>query len=326
MDNISVQKQKITQIDVVVIGGGPAGLTAAIYIGRALLSCVVIESNVPGGKMTETFEIENYAGFPCVRGVDLSLKMAKHAANFGSKLIYDEVIDIKILKTKKKRVYLKTRGVYEAKAIVIASGTRIRKLKIPGEKQYYSHGVSTCAVCDGALYKDKIVAVIGAGDSATEEALYLTKFVSKIYLIHRSDIFRANKPNIEKVQKHPKINLVLNSVVIEINGDGKKANQIIVKNIITGDSQAISVSCVFPYIGQLPNNSFLKTIIKNNDQKFTTYGFVNVNANKCETSISGVFAAGDVINKTLRQVGNAVGEGTTAGQSAVGYVDNFSSE
>ena len=306
--------------DVVIIGGGPAGMTAGIYAGRAMLKCVIVEAQVPGGKMAETDEIENYSGFSIVKGIDISIKMQEHAEHFGCKFNFEKVVQIRNESEKVKIVELSNGTSLQTKAIIIASGTKFRKLEIPGEKKYFSHGVSTCAVCDGALYKKQKVAVIGAGNSATEEGLYLTKFVAKVYLIHRNEKFRASIPNVVKVKNHQKIDLILNTVVTEIEGTDGKVTDILLKNTITKKTSKIAVACVFPYIGQIPNTHFLTKFRM--QKQLLSNGFVNVINDKFATCIPGIFAAGDVVNKSLRQVGNAVGEGTNAGQAAVNYVDD----
>lgn len=303
--------------DLIIIGGGPAGFTSAVYAGRAGLKILIIEKETPGGKVSKTYEIENYPPFINIKGIDLSSKMFQQSLQYNNAFIGENVLNIK--KLGKWMVVKTNKNVYKSYAIVIATGTKERKLHVDGEEKYFSKGVSTCAVCDGALFKNQIIAVVGGGWSATEEALYLTRFVKKLYLIHRRQKFRTPDTILDKVKKNDKIELILDTVVEKISGNNEFVTDISLKNIKTSEKTKLKVAAIFPYIGQIPNTAFAKGLeILNKD------GFVIINNRETfETNVSGIFAAGDVLVKNLRQIANAVGDGANAGQGAVAYIDKI---
>ncbi len=303
--------------DVVIIGGGPGGITAAIYTLRAGLKTAIIEKDAPGGKITKTYEVDNYPPFFNIKGVELGSKMFEQVNKLGVNYIYGDVKKT-ILKNKIKEVILESKEIIKTKTIIIASGTVERSLNVPGEEKYFSRGVSTCAVCDGSLYKDKDMIVVGGGLAATEEGLYLTRFAKKINFVHRRQGFRAPETIVLKVKKHPKMNLFLDYVVTEIKGDGTVVNEVVIQNVKNGEKKNLKTSVIFPYIGQIPNTYFIsdKSILDKNN-------FLIADQNTCETSLKGVFGAGDVIAKKLRQIATAVGDGANAGQSAIGYLDEI---
>ena len=303
--------------DCVVVGSGPAGLTAAIYMLRANLSVALIENDTPGGKMTKTYTIDNYSGFHSIKGGNLSLKMFKQVKKLGGKFFFDSVIDVQLIKNNYREVILKLKKI-KTYSIIIASGTVERKLGVPGENKYFSRGVSTCAVCDGALYKNKVVAVVGGGLSAIEEGLYLLKHAKNLFLIHRRQGFRAPDNIVLKLRKKSQVKFYLDYVVKEIIGGNNKVNALIIENVKNHKKEKINISCVFPYIGQIANTTFLKKI-----NILDKFGFIIANQNDFSTKIPGIYAAGDVISKKLRQVSTAVGDGANAGQSAIGYIDNL---
>lgn len=303
--------------DLIIIGCGPAGITSAVYALRAGLSVLIIEKEAPGGKVTKTYEIENYPPFKNIKGVDLSVQLFDHATSFGAQFIGESVI--KIMNTGKIKKVITNQNKYCSTALIIATGTKERELGVPGEKKYFSKGVSTCAVCDGALFKNKPVAVVGGGWSATEESLYLTRFASKLFLIHRRKVFRTPDTIIDKIKKNDKITMLLDCIVEEIIGDGTNVNAVKIKNILTNKKETIKVDGIFPYIGQIPNTQFIPKDWDILDNE----GFIIIKNDKFETKIPGIFAAGDVLIKTLRQVANAVGDGANAGQSAVAYIDKI---
>ncbi|MCD6408207.1 thioredoxin-disulfide reductase [bacterium] len=300
---------------VIIIGAGPAGLTAGIYTSRGGIKTLLIEKFMPGGNMLMTEKIENYPGFPeGIGGIELAELMKKQVLNSGGEIIQGEVKDVNI--GDEKEVILKNGERLKTPALIIASGSSRKKLGVEGEEKLKGKGVSYCAACDGPFFRDKTIAVVGGGDSALEEAIYLTRFASKIYLIHRREEFRASKFLQEKIKEYPKIQPVLSSIVEKIEGENK-VESIIVKNIKTGEEERIKVNGVFISIGQKPNVEFL-----NGKLKADPSGYLIVNENM-ETSEKGVFACGDVIRKTLYQVITACGEGAIAGWSVEKYLSSL---
>ena len=299
--------------DVLIIGAGPAGLSAAIYASRSNLDTVILEAGAPGGKLLKTSDIDNYIGMPKANGFELASKMYEHALSFGAKHEYGNVIEVadageyKIVKTDD--------GVgRHAKVVIIATGTNEQLLNVPGEEEYTGRGVSYCAVCDAAFFRDKEVAVIGGGNSAVEEAIYLTRFASKVHIIIRRDVFRA-EPIVEKeALENEKIEIHRLRKPKEILGDGAKVTGIVLTDSNTGEEETITLDGVFPFIGALPVTSFAKGLDILDER-----GYITVNE-KMETKVPGVYAAGDVCAKTLRQVATAVGDGAIAGQQAYHYI------
>ena len=303
--------------DVAIIGAGPAGFTASVYIGRAGLKVVLFESYAPGGKLNKTYEIENYPPFKCIKGIDLSIQMKQHSDDYTKSFISEKVINIENFENYK--VIITNENKYVVKGIIICTGTKERELGIEGEEKYFSHGISTCAVCDGALYKEKDVAVVGGGWSAIEEGIYLTRFVKKLYIIHRRQGFRVPDNLLDKAKKNPKITFILDTTVTKILGDNKNVNSIELTNTISKNKKILSIDCLFEYIGQIPNTAFAKSL-----NICDKNGFIIVkNTETLETSTKGIFACGDVLVKNLRQVANAVGEGAQAGQAIVSFIDNM---
>lgn len=306
--------------DVLIVGSGPAGLTAAIYAQRANLKTAFFEKDTPGGKVVKTSTVENYPGFKVISGPDLALSFFQQASSLGSKFIYGEVSEI--IKHGEIFHVRSTDGMVRyAKVVIIASGMTEKKMGVPGEKEYYGKGVSYCAICDAAIYKNKPVAVVGGGNTALEEALYLADITSQVYLIHRRQGFRADELVIEKVKKHPKIKLVLDCVVESINGDSKKVTSVTYKNVLNNTMETVNIDCIFPFIGFLPvNNFFEKLEIKNPDN-----GFVDVDKNYM-TKIVGLYCIGDLVNKDIRQISTAINDGTIAAIHAKKYIDEHFSE
>lgn len=300
--------------DVIIIGGGPAGMSAAIYAARARLKTLIIEKAGCGGQIAITDHLENYPGFETgINGFELAVKMQTQATTFGSEITYGEVVSIDV-NNKLKKVILQDKE-YETKTIIIASGANFKKLNVPGEQEFIGKGVSYCATCDGPFFRNKEIAVIGGGDSALQEALYLTKFATKINLIHRRNEFRAAKILQEKVLANEKINVVLDSVVEEICGT-QMLESLTVKNIKTGNITNLSVSGVFLFVGWQPNTKFLE----NSGIKLEN-AYIITNENM-ETNIEGIFACGDVRKKQLRQVVTAVSDGAISAISAQHYIEN----
>lgn len=302
--------------DVIIIGGGPAGLSAAIYSARGNLSTAVFEKSLIGGQINVTYEVENYPGIPEVlSGFELSDRIKQQADKFGPEFIDEEIVKIDFIsKDGFKKVYTED-NEYLAKAIIIATGAQPRYLNCPGEKEFTGKGVSYCATCDGALYRNKVVAVIGGGDSAVEEGMFLTKFASKVYVIHRRDELRAVKSIQERAFKNEKMSFIWDSKVEEVQGENF-VNNIVLKNLKTGELSNLSVDGVFIYVGILPNNELLKESIKLDDS-----GFVITN-DIMETNIPGVYAVGDLRNTPLRQVITACSDGAIAAF----YAEKFISE
>lgn len=304
--------------DVVVIGAGPGGMTAALYASRANLSVAMVDRGIYGGQMNNTAAIENYPGFKSIMGPDLAQQMYDSSVNFGAEYVYGSVEsvedkgDVKIVKTDSDEL--------EAKVVIIATGSEYKKLGIPGEHEYGGKGVSYCAVCDGAFFRHKNVVVVGGGDSAIEEASYLAGIVDHVTVIHRRDQLRAQKVLQDRAFENDKIDFVWNSNVTEVLGDGKKVTAVKVVNNQTNETSELETSGVFIYVGLLPmTEPFANLKITNED------GWIKTN-DHMETAVPGIYAIGDVRQKELRQITTAVGDGGIAGQQAFKYVEALSSK
>ncbi|WJG70829.1 thioredoxin-disulfide reductase [Spiroplasma ixodetis] len=313
-------KENKYDYDLVLIGGGPAGMTAAIYAQRANLKTVIIEKYIVGGKMIKTSEIENYPGYDYILGPELSEKMQKQVEKLQVEFVTDEVIKITDSENHKiKTVLLSSGDVLIAKGVIIATGSLERKIGVPGEEEYANRGVSYCAVCDGALFKNKIISVVGGGYAACEESLYLTRFTNKVNLIHRRHQFRADDKTVNKVKNNENINLITDHVVLKVLGteDKKKVGKLEIQNIKTKEISEITTDALFPYIGSDPVTKFVKDL-----DICDSNGYIIVN-DKCQTKIPGLYAAGDVIAKNLRQIVTAVNDGAIAAQYLINFIDNF---
>lgn len=299
--------------DLVIIGGGPAGLTAAIYSSRALIETLVIEKMLPGGQPVLTTYIENYPGFPeGISGVEFAQRLESQAEKFGTKIITSNPVS-RLLKVE-EGFQIETEGeTFLAKAVIVATGTSPRKLDVPGEKEFIGRGVSYCAVCDGAFYKDKVVAVVGGGDSALDEAIYLTRFASKVYLIHRRVQLRAEKILQERAFSNPKINFIWDTVVKGIEGN-RKVERLRLLNVKSQEETELSADGIFIYIGTIPNSSIVKDLVQLDEN-----GYIITDA-MMRTNILGIFAAGDVRNTVFRQLATVVGDGAIAANSAEKYL------
>lgn len=303
------------EFDVVILGGGPAGFSAGIYTARGNVSTAILDVSMLGGQPSNYLELENYPAFMKIGGFELMEKFEEHADMFGVQkfpMQEIEVIDLvsypKIIRTKEAE--------FRAKSVIIATGAKPMKLGVKGEEEFIGRGVSYCAVCDGAFYKDKVVAIVGGGNSAVEEAIYLTKFASKVYIIHRRDELRADKIIQDRTAKNEKIEFVLNSVVCEIQGQDL-VNNLILKNTKTDEMFNLAVDGVFPYIGITPNVENISGQITQDKA-----GFI-ITDETMKTSIDGVFAIGDVRNTPLRQVITAASDGAIAGVYAVKYIESL---
>lgn len=304
---------EIKEYEVIIIGGGPAGLTAGLYASRSRLKALLIEIGLLGGQMTTTEVIENYPGFPQgIHGDELSRLMEDQAKRFGLEVVSHEVIEVRL--EGKKKVVKTEESTYLCEALIICTGTEWRKLGVPGEKEFTGKGVSYCATCDGAFFQDGQLIVVGGGDSALTEALYLTKFAREITIIHRRDALRGTKIYQERVFTNPKIKILWNSVVQEIKG-GSVVQSVLVKNVRTGEMTELKAEGVFLFIGLLPRTEFLRGLV-NLDEA----GYIMTDEN-CKTSVEGIFAAGDCRKKLLRQVATAVGDGATAAFAAERYLE-----
>lgn len=306
------EKRKEIKYDVAIIGAGPAGLGAAIYAARGGLSTVVFEKSFVGGQIVLTAEVENYPGFEeSVSGYHIIEKMKKQVLRFNAEIKSEEVREIspeglcKIIETDE--------NIYWAKAVIFCAGAYPRKLAVPGEKRFTGRGVSYCATCDGALYRDKIVAIVGGGDSAVEEAIFLTKFAEKVYLIHRRDKLRAVHAIQQKAFNNEKLEIIWDTVVQEIEGDTAVRN-LVLYNKKTEKITDLAVSGIFIYVGIIPNNELVESRVELDE-----HGFILTDESR-QTNIPGFFAAGDIIHKVLRQVVTAVSDGATAAFSAEKWI------
>ncbi|MCQ2559699.1 MAG: thioredoxin-disulfide reductase [Clostridia bacterium] len=301
--------------DIVIIGGGPAGITAGIYGSRAALKVLLIESAMPGGLAATTDLIENYPGFPeGLNGSELSANMLNQAERFGLQMQYGAVYS---LKKEDNLFYLTTdEGEVQAKSVILATGAKPRMSGCPGEKEYYGRGVSYCATCDGAFFRDKVVVVVGGGDSAVEEAGYLTKFASKVYLVHRRNELRAAKIVQQRAKANPKLEFKLSKVVEAIQGD-QFVQSVILKDVESGDLETLEAQGVFMYIGYNPSTDLVKDLVELDPK-----GYIITDA-EMKTALPGLFAAGDVRQKLLRQVVTATADGAIAAVAAEKYLENI---
>ena len=297
--------------DIIILGTGCAGLTAAIYTGRAQLNPLVLEGSQPGGQLTTTSEVENFPGFPeGIDGYTMMVRLRKQAARFGARFEHAKIDSIEVNGTTK--ILHAGDKTFEAKAVIIATGARPRLLDIPGEKEMYGgKGVTTCATCDGAFYRDMDVTVIGGGDSACEEALFLTRFCSKVTLVHRRDTLRASKIMAERTLAHEKIEVVWNANPEAVLADESgNARALKVKKTDTGDSEEIPCKGVFIAIGHIPNTDFVQGLLDRDDNGY----IVPASESQVRTSLPGLFAAGDCVDHVYRQAITAAGMGC---QSAI---------
>ncbi len=301
--------------DVIIIGAGPAGMTAAVYTSRANLSTLMLERGIPGGQMANTEEIENYPGFETILGPDLSTKMFEHAKAFGAEYAYGDVTELidegnfKTIKSGNKE--------YKARAIIITTGAEYRKLGIPGEKELTGRGVSYCAVCDGAFFKQKNIVVIGGGDSAVEEGAYLTRFADKVTIIHRRDELRAQKILQDRAFANEKIDFIWNSTVKQVNEKDGKIGSVTLVSTVDGTETVMDTEGMFVYIGMDPLTAPFKSL-----GILDEHGYIVTNEDM-ETKVPGIYAAGDVRQKMLRQVVTATGDGSIAAQACQKYIEEL---
>ncbi|MEY4560137.1 MAG: thioredoxin-disulfide reductase [Actinomycetota bacterium] len=301
--------------DVIIIGSGPAGYTAAIYAARAQLNPLVIASSVePGGELMKTTEVENFPGFPDgLMGPDLMANFQAQAERFGAEILFDDVVEVD-LKGDVKIVKTGMGETYEAKTVIISTGAAYRELGLENEKALSGHGVSWCATCDGFFFREKTIAVVGGGDSAMEEANFLTKFASKVYVIHRRETLKASKIMQQRAFDNPKIEFIWNSAVAELKGDGK-LEAVVLEDTRNGERTEMALDGLFIAIGNDPRVSLVE-----NQVELTEDRFIKVEGRSSRTSLPGVFAAGDVIDPTYRQAITAAGSGCVAALDAEHYL------
>ncbi len=292
------------QYDVIIVGAGPAGLAAGLYAGRMELKAIALDRGAPGGQLLNTLDIEDYPGFEHITGQELSEKMEAHARKFGLEIDYDEVEEI--YKDGDDVIVKGQVSSYRAPAVIVTAGGQPKKLGIPGEEEMAGRGVSYCAICDGAFFKDQVVAVVGGGDSAVEEGVFLTRYASKVYIIHRRDQFRAQAIAVAAAKANPKVELILDTVVDEIEGVDGKVTKLKMHNVKTDEKRELEVGAVFPFVGFLPNSNVFRDHVEHDD-----LGYLYTDASMA-TNIEGIFAAGDVRHQLTKQITTAVGDGTTA--------------
>ncbi|MCY7908999.1 thioredoxin-disulfide reductase [Bacillus inaquosorum] len=301
--------------DVIIIGAGPAGMTAAVYTSRANLSTLMIERGIPGGQMANTEDVENYPGFESILGPELSNKMFEHAKKFGAEYAYGDIKEV--VDGKEYKVVKAGSKEYKARAVIIAAGAEYKKIGVPGEKELGGRGVSYCAVCDGAFFKGKELVVVGGGDSAVEEGVYLTRFASKVTIVHRRDKLRAQSILQARAFDNRKVDFLWNKTVKEIHEENGKVGNVTLVDTVTGEESEFKTDGVFIYIGMLPlSKPFEKLGITNEE------GYIETN-DRMETKVEGIFAAGDIREKSLRQIVTATGDGSIAAQSVQHYVEEL---
>jgi len=305
-----------SRYDVVIIGGGPAGLTAGLYTSRAKLKTLLIERMIMGGQVMTTTKVENYPGFPGgIDGPDLMMRFQEHCQEFGLEVDYGEVEGLrqeggeKVLTLEEKEI--------RAGAVIITTGAEPRKLGVAGEQEFTGRGVSYCATCDGAFFREQTVAIVGGGDTAVEEALFLTRFASKVYLIHRRDELRATRVLQDRAFANEKIEVLWNSRIKRVEGDASGVKAIELENTASGETRPLELHGIFVAIGVTPKAHFLADILDLDDD-----GHILTDA-ECRTSMPGVFAAGDVRKKILKQIATAVGDGAVAAIMAEKYLDDL---
>ena len=302
--------------DIAIVGGGPAGMTAALYAGRSMDRAVLFEAKGPGGQLLNTELIEDYPGFKSILGVELAEVMAEQATRFGATFVSCEVNRIHVDADGMKRIDTPA-GEYHAPAVIVTAGGNPRKLGIPGEEEYAGRGVSYCAVCDGAFFRDVHLAVIGGGDAAVEEATFLTRYASRVTLIHRRQEFRSQPILLDEARKNPKIDFVLDTVVEAIEGDDK-VRHLALRNIVTGARSTFDVEGVFIFVGFIPNTGLVDGHVDHDKA-----GYYVTDPMTMMTSVPGIFAAGDVRSQLTRQITTAVGDATTATIAASKWVEEW---
>jgi len=302
--------RKTVDKDVIIVGGGPAGLTAGIYASRGQLDTVVLEKGLPGGQIAQTDDVENYPGFPeGITGPELSQRMVAQAEKFGAEIVMEEISALK--QEADGRFLVSGHGTdYRARSVILATGANPRRLGVPGEDEFYGRGVSTCATCDGFFYRGRKVVVVGGGDAAIEEGLFLTKFAENVTVIHRRDELRANKVAQQRAFASDRMSFEWNTVVDEILGADGQVTGVRVHDTVTGEERTIDADGVFVYIGHVPNTGWLGGLVQ-----LSPTGYVAVK-DEIFTNVPGIFAAGDIADEVYRQLGTSIGAGTRAAMTA----------
>ena len=305
------------EYDVIIVGAGPAGLCAALYAGRGMLKTLTIERGAPGGELLNTDLIEDYIGFESIKGWELAQKMAEHAKKFGAEIVTDTVERITRDADGWFDVQTARGDSYRTQAVILTAGGTPIKLGVPGEKEFAGKGVSYCAVCDGAFFKGERLAVVGGGDAAVEEADYLTRYASKVHLVHRRDDFRASKLLQERAFANPKIEVIRDTVVPEIVGNAKGVTHAVLEDNTTGTRSNLDVGGVFIFVGFKPNTQLVEGHVDHD-----AAGYL-ITDNRMMTSMAGLFAAGDVRSQVTRQITTAVGDATTAAIAVEKYLKSL---
>src|SRR3989440_1061103 len=300
--------------DVIIVGAGPAGLCAAMYAGRGMLKSLTIERGAPGGELLNTDLIEDYIGFESIRGWELAQKMADHAKKFGAVIVTDTVLKVRKADDAWFDVVTAHGRTHRAPAVILTAGGTPVKLGVPGELEHAGKGVSYCAVCDGAFFKGEVLAVVGGGDAAVEEADYLTRYARKVYIVHRRDEFRASKILQERAFANPKIEVIWNKKVVEIKGNERGTDHLVLEDTVTGQRSTLKVGGVFVFIGFRPNTDLVHGHVEHDA------GGYFVTDDRMMTSLPGLFAAGDVRSQLTRQITTAVGDATTAAIAVEKYL------
>ncbi|GAA0307727.1 thioredoxin reductase (NADPH) [Gracilibacillus halotolerans] len=304
--------------DVIIAGAGPAGMTAAVYASRANLDTLMLERGIPGGQVANTEDVENYPGYDHILGPDLSNKMFDHAKKFGAEYAYGDIKEV--IDGKEYKTVIAGSKEYKTRTLIIATGAQYKKLGIPGEEELGGRGVSYCAVCDGAFFKERELVVVGGGDSAVEEGVYLTRFASKVTIIHRRDELRAQKILQDRAFKNDKVEFIWDTIVKEVNSKDGKVGSVTLLDKKTNEEYEFETDGVFVYIGMVPLSEPFKSLGITNEE-----GYIPTNENM-ETSVPGIFAAGDIREKELRQIVTATGDGSIAAQSAQHFIENMKEE
>lgn len=304
--------------DVIIAGAGPAGMTAAVYASRANLDTLMLERGIPGGQVANTEDVENYPGYDHILGPDLSNKMFEHAKKFGAEYAYGDIKEV--IDGKEYKTVIAGSKEFKTRTLIIATGAQYKKLGIPGEEELGGRGVSYCAVCDGAFFKERELVVVGGGDSAVEEGVYLTRFASKVTIVHRRDELRAQKILQDRAFKNDKVEFIWDTIVKEVNNKDGKVGSVTLLDKKTNEEYEFETDGVFVYIGMDPLSEPFKSLGITNEE-----GYIPTNENM-ETSVPGIFAAGDIREKELRQIVTATGDGSIAAQSAQHFIENMQEE
>lgn len=304
--------------DVIIAGAGPAGMTAAVYASRANLDTLMLERGIPGGQVANTEDVENYPGYDHILGPDLSNKMFEHAKKFGAEYAYGDIKEV--IDGNEYKTVIAGSKEYKTRTLIIATGAQYKKLGIPGEEELGGRGVSYCAVCDGAFFKERELVVVGGGDSAVEEGVYLTRFASKVTIVHRRDELRAQKILQDRAFKNDKVEFIWDTIVKEVNNKDGKVGSVTLLDKKTNEEYEFETDGVFVYIGMDPLSEPFKSLGITNEE-----GYIPTNENM-ETSVPGIFAAGDIREKELRQIVTATGDGSIAAQSAQHFIENMQEE